>query len=206
VSDLIIDIETVAQDFGSFSESVQEYIRERCRDKRKKEDAEIDGKIAKFCALTPEFGKIVAVGLSHKDHNPIIMVNEEEERLLSFFWVMAPIIDRFITFNGWSFDLPYILKRSILTGVKSTTALPLKKYDIHRHFDVMQILANWGKSSFSLDIYSSVFLGKEQTGKGSDIAEWWEKKDYASIKKHCLKDIELTKGLYQKLAPYYLED
>ena len=69
-----------------------------------------------------EDGKIHYKGLSEKE-------------MLESFWRVAKRVDQFITFNGRNFDVPFLMMRSAMLGVKVTRNLMGYRYG-DEHIDL----------------------------------------------------------------------
>ena len=113
-----------------------------------------------------------------------------------------------ITWNGFSFDIPFILKRAMMlkidmamipVGLKDLT----RKYSHVPHCDMAMELSSWDKKIMSLDNAAKVILGERKidadfrmfpemikAGKGDEIVVY------------NLKDAELTMRLYQAAKDY----
>lgn len=138
------------------------------------------------------------------DAAEIELINKVLEKL-TFGATQSPVV---ITWNGFSFDMPFLYKRAALLNIPLPNSCPglqywQKKYSHIPHCDLERILSNWEPKKIKLDHAAAAFLGEKkldhdftkfieliQSGKGDEIGIY------------NLKDAELTFRLYEKLAPY----
>jgi predicted PolB exonuclease-like 3'-5' exonuclease len=117
--------------------------------------------------------------------------------------------NKIITWNGHSFDFPYLYKRAAILRIPIPRDCPglrywTKRYDSTVHCDLMQELSGWEKSeTISLDTAARMFLGKQKTKRDyATYCELIEKGEGEKIGIDNLCDTELTYELYQLLEPY----
>ena len=141
MSEIILDIETIPNP----ANSKEKLVIAEAKIERKKGDNKDKNK---FYALNPELGKIVCICLDI-DGKEYHFFSQDEGSILKDFWKMLEQNKdfRIVTFNGKQFDIPYIIKRSILNGVVASQILNTKKYEMYKHFDVFEVLTNF--SSFN---------------------------------------------------------
>jgi DNA polymerase elongation subunit (family B) len=222
---VVLDIEVVPREFQRESRKVQEYVWEKVAKGEEAliilqdylthpEDvkyAEIRARIERFMALKPEFGRIVCIGLGH-DAGMLLEkkaftaeCDEDEPRILGEFWEAMTHQQRdrrIVTFNGLAFDIPYILKRSLFTGVKPSTPLSLKRFALDSHYDVMQVLSNWDRfDAVRLDVIADLLgLEKHPPGMdGSQVYRLWKEHRFQEIETYCLNDVQLTYEIFLKV-------
>jgi len=65
-----------------------------------------------------------------------------EADLLNYFWRMARLSDRFVGFGSAGFDLPVILRRSWILGVKSVAQIDPDGQRKGNHHDLRLLLCN----------------------------------------------------------------
>lgn len=200
---VVLDIETVAQPLDSFPESCQDYIQERFKGQRK------DRTIEDMMCLDPDFGQIVTIQFFMFDNvEKTGGITLQEPDLLHDFWSFMggrsnsnPTI---VTFNGKSFDIPYILKRSAYLGVKPTINIPTKRYSTSPHFDIAEVLSGFDMSKMKkLGIYCDLFGIKHKIADANKVGEWFRNGEFDRITKHCREDVRATAELYEKIKDYY---
>lgn len=92
---------------------------------------------------------------------------------------------RVIGFNIHHFDLP-VLRPYISLNFKNLFTLDLME-DIERGLGFR----------VSLDNLAECSLGVRKSGDGLQALRWYKEGKIEEIKKYCLKDVEITKGLYE---------
>jgi DNA polymerase elongation subunit (family B) len=212
MSRIIFDIETVGKDFESLERPVQEYLLKYAETEDEKE--EIKDRLS-FYPLT---GEIVAIGLLDADTqrgmvffqnagDPLLPFEEDtvryetgtEKEILEKFWDVIKGYDQFVTFNGRSFDCPFILIRSSIYRIKPTRDLMPGRYsDIH--IDLLEQLTFYGASRrrFSLDMWCRAFGIKspKETGiTGDEVKELFKAGRYLEIARYCMGDLRATREL-----------
>jgi hypothetical protein len=164
------------------------------------------------CGLDPDLGRIVCGGymLEGTDIEPVVSLcrTEQEEAVwLRDVWARVVLTTgahrRLVSFNGLTFDLPFLMRRSLYLGV----VYPLLNLDRYRtpHLDLMQRLSfNGAIKAHSLAFYAKRFSlplePDEITGAdvpalvrdGSDEA-------WAKIARHCASDVLTTYLLASRL-------
>lgn len=205
MNEIVVDIETIP---GKLGPEATKIANERCARKRG------DNKdIYRYCSLRPEFGCIVAIGIggaANLYENGIGVITGDERKILSQFWGLMNALKDFkmVTFNGKSFDVPYIIKRSAFLGIPPSVRISTRRYDTQFHFDCLEVLTNYFQSDksdrFSLKDYCQMFgIENRDDTDGGDIYPLWLKGDIAAIEKHCASDVQATLALYQKIKGYY---
>lgn len=204
---MIVDIECVAIDAASdFLEPIDAPDHYKKPEAIAKYIAEATAKAVDRCALDPDLCRIVAIGHGEadgEDHCILIRDEEIERATLQAFW--KHVIDahgharRLISFNGFGYDLPVLMRRSQYLGV----AHPILSCDRYRseHIDLMQALSFRGAiKPHSLKFYASRFgMPVEDNVHGSEIAALVKKGDWGGVESHCRSDLKLTRFLAQKL-------
>src|SRR5436189_193261 len=149
MSQLIFDIETIGEDFDTLDETTQDVLT-RWLKNTSHTDTEYEAALKDLKAglgFSPLTGQIVAIGVidGQKDQGCIyfqapgekIADFEEnnikyrcmtEKEMLQKFWELASRYDEFVTFNGRSFDVPFLVVRSAVNKVKPTKDLLANRY------------------------------------------------------------------------------
>lgn len=113
-------------------------------------------------ALSPLTGMIASAAFYHP---------EKEDVVFGEFEIIEKVLHiirkghTLITFNGKSFDIPYVFKRGIILGIEGCTIPAMKrltdKYRAVHHLDVMEEFCNFGER-VSLDMCSRFILGEQK--------------------------------------------
>lgn len=132
----------------------------------------------------------------------------DEAAVLTAFWRAAARFDRVVTFNGRSFDVPFLYLRSAVLD------LPISRKDwlgyrfqSEPHCDLADQLTFYGVSGrdgaarrFNLDFYCRVFgieSPKRQGVTGMDVERMMAEGRYREIAEYCARDVEATAQLYR---------
>jgi len=230
---LVIDIETIGEDFESLDKATQENIT---RWIRRESGSEEEYKIAledlkNGLGFSPLTGEIVAIGLLdyHKNEGAVYYqapgqrnaeVKEDgisfkqmtEKDMLAKFWELAEHYQVFITFNGRAFDMPFIMIRSAVHGIRPTKDLMRGRYLYQNnpealHIDLAEQLSFYGatRRKGSLHLWSRAFgIPSPKAGgvTGDDVGPLFKKKKFLDIAKYNVRDIRATRDLYTKWESY----
>jgi predicted PolB exonuclease-like 3'-5' exonuclease len=126
-----------------------------------------------------------------------------EKEMLQKFWGLAAGVQQFIGHNIWGFDMPFILQRSMVNGVKP---LPInfRRYMKEPLYDTMLEWTFWNfdrEKNPRLDTLAKVFglpTSKDEMD-GSMVWPYFQKGRIDEICKYCMKDVELTRKVYYKM-------
>ena len=166
---------------------------------------------AKECALSPRLGRIVAVGVEEASVNARIVRVElgepNEGELIRYALEHAHDAIRkglLVTFNGLTFDLPFLHVRAAILGV----AIPyqpgvvLRRYVTQPHADLRAVLTNWDhKTTGTLHEWAHAFgIPVTDETSGADIGAMVEQGDVDGIRAHCASDLQLTAMLAERMA------
>jgi predicted PolB exonuclease-like 3'-5' exonuclease len=130
-----------------------------------------------------------------------------EAKLLRAIWEYLEAADTIITFNGHSFDIPLLMRRSWYNGVPPKKLMDLRKYHTGAHVDVRMVITNWDSyARGTLDLYAQLKLGTGKTDDmdGSQVQGLWDKSEYEKIHAYCKNDCKITWDLFQSLKGWYL--
>ncbi len=215
MNSLVFDIETLSFPLESFDEKQQDYLLRFAQN-----DAEREEAILKL-NLYPLTARIIAIGMLNPDTNhgkvlfqsdtkeqfdsddaTIEFISGSEESILKEFWDAIARFDQFITFNGRSFDCPFVMLRSAILGVKPSRNLMPYRYDTRIHCDLLEQLSFYGASKkFNLDFYCKQFgieSPKSHGITGLDMGSLFNEGRYREIAEYCIGDVRATAQLYQR--------
>ena len=161
---------------------------------------------AALCAST---GRVVAIGVSTFPENALSIIGTEnpadEARVISDFWhiVHKNPSSRLVGFNSNGFDLPFLMRRSMLLGIPFPHDIREGRYWSRRCIDLMEAwtLGIYGER-ISLDRLSKAFGLEGKNGHGADFCRLWEgtPQERAQARTYLLNDIALTVRLAVKLG------
>ncbi|MFH1691034.1 MAG: ribonuclease H-like domain-containing protein [Candidatus Omnitrophota bacterium] len=218
---VIFDIETVGLPFDSFDETTQEHLLKFAKTDEEEQvvrdsmsfypvtarivtiamlELETEKAFVYYLAPGEPLQKTVEAGAEYFSVN-------QEKQLLELFWARIAKYDQFVTFNGRSFDCPFIMIRSAINQLKASKNLMPDRYRSTAHIDLMEKLTFLGASrkKFSLHVWCSAFgikSPKEDGVAGGDVKGLFENKRYADIARYCLRDVVATRQLYRYWQEY----
>jgi len=223
---LIIDIETIGDDFEELASSQQEFLlrfaekelNEEVR-KQKIDDAK------RYLSLYPFTAKVVSIGLLRTDtEKTLVLFENEEDRqfesedgyvkyiglpekaILERFWEYVIKANKLISFNGLHFDFPFLILRSAMLKIKPSINLLSKNAQRNIHIDLLDELTLHGKlRKFNLDFYCKAFgiiSPKEHGITGMDVKELYRANKIDEIAIYCSKDVWATYELFKIWEKY----
>lgn len=230
---VVLDIETIGEDFDALDKATQENLT---RWIKRDSDSEEEYKIAledlkNGLGFSPLTGQIVAIGVldAHKNEGAVYYqapgqrnaeLKEDgitfkqmtEVEMIRQFWKLAEHYQVFITFNGRAFDMPFLMIRSAILGVRPTKDLMRGRYLYQNnpealHIDLAEQLSFYGatRRKGSLHLWSRAFgIPSPKSGgvTGDDVGPLFKKKKFLEIAKYNVGDIRATRELYFKWEEY----
>lgn len=176
-------------------------------------------------ALDPYFARVLVVSTAWRVDNDnsisalsFIAWPDKERWAFTEFWEHLHSFERFATFNGAGFDLPFLRVRSALHGLR-TPRIDTGRYSTidpaAEHLDVYRFLAEqapgYGPGSplgykQNLDFFARRLLGEEpawgETNK-SNLAVLFEQGRGGEVVASCEQDAILTLKLAEFIDTYY---
>jgi predicted PolB exonuclease-like 3'-5' exonuclease len=200
---LVIDIETAPRE--DVSKCITDYFESRRWKKKHGEtDEDLQERIISDKCILPLLAKTVCVVLRSGGFIEVITDQDSnEEKLLNDFWTLIHNTKvtyknlRFVTFNGLSFDFPFLEARSTMLNVEHFD-LPKRRFTFKEHFDVRMSLTNWN-SYFpgSLYVWASVAgIETDEKWKTEKIHELYANNDMPRIIEHCKECTRVIELLY----------
>ena len=226
---LVFDIETSALPLESFDEAQVEYLfrdagkipDEAARQTRRAE-------LQQQLNLYPFTAHIVCIAMLNAEtsRGQVLFTAEDFEadagesgpvefvpcvdeiEILTAFWDVAKHYESIATFNGRSFDVPFLYLRSALMNVPISRKEWLGyRYQTDPHCDLAEQLTFYGVSGrdgaarrFNLDFYCKAFgieSPKSHGVTGMDVNTLLAEGRYREIAEYCLRDVRATVTLYQ---------
>ena len=215
MSRIIFDIETLGFPLESFDQETQTYLLRFADNDEKIED------VKKNLNLHPLTAQILCIALFNPDtqkgkvffqsnkseeyfseDEKCHFVSGSEENILQRFWEVIPKYEQFITFNGRSFDCPFIMLRSAKLGVQTSRNLMPYRYDSEIHCDLLEQLTFYQVTRrFSLDFYCKSFGIESPKTKGItglDMRKLFDANRFRDIAEYCYGDVLATAELYSR--------
>ncbi len=228
MSALIFDIETIGENFDALDDTTQHSLT-RWVDRVAKNNEEKDIMIKDIkngLGFSPLTGEIVALGVydseklqgavyyqapGEKDSQEIeergckLKAMSEKETLIKF-WDLAQKYEEFVSFNGRSFDVPFMLIRSAIHQVKPTKDLMSNRYLGSqrygaKHIDLLDQLSFYGASQRkgNLHLFCRAFgiESPKEEFSGDQVGELFAQKKFLDIARYNVGDLVSTTKLYK---------
>jgi DNA polymerase elongation subunit (family B) len=175
---------------------------------REKDRAEWAVGLAKDAALSPRTGRVAAVGLVTGRGDDLSICTEDERLVLAHTVKAIREADVCVTWNGLTFDFPFLAVRAAILGVDLpgtfSFAPYLRRYVTRPHCDVRAILTQWdSRAKGTLGDWLTAFGLPPKTGHGSDVAALWAGGQFDAIRQYAADDAVRELALYRRVAPYY---
>lgn len=231
---LVFDIETIGENFDALDKVTQDaltrWLEREAYDKE--EYARLLQDVKDGLGFSPLTGEIVAVGVleigeerggvyyqvpnvpsARTEEDGIVFESMRNEAdILKKFWEIAKLYQVFVTFNGRSFDVPFLMVRSAVHGIRPTKNMMAGRYLYQQHADAIHIdlldqLSFQGavRRKGSLHLWSRAFGIKSPKSDGitgDDVGMLFKKKKYLEIAKYNVGDLRATKELYERWENY----
>ena len=215
MSHVILDIETLGFPVESFDEIQQKYLL-----KFAETEADRIETIQKL-NLYPTTAQIIAIGMLNPETNRAKILFQSDDKLdyysddelahfksgsekeiIEQFWSDIGHYDQFVTFNGRTFDCPFLMMRSAILQVLPTRNLMPYRYDASIHCDLLEQFTFYGAlRKFNLDFYCKSFgieSPKAHGVTGLDMKQLTEEKRFRDIAEYNLRDLHATAELFKR--------
>ncbi len=226
---LIFDIETVGADFNKLDKvtqrSLTRWIERTAGGDDDKYNAYLKD-VKEGLGFSPMTGEIVATGVFDTERNKGVVYfqapgTEEQEyrdgsftfkprtekEMLEDFWQGALRYQKFVSFNGRMFDVPWLMIRSAVHRIKPTRNLMSNRYLRYqtagvKHIDLQDQLSFYGavRRRGNLHLYCQTFGIKSPKGEGitgDDVGRLFKEKKYRKIAEYNSWDLIATWELYE---------
>ena len=226
---IVFDIETSALSEDHFDEAQLEYLfrpAEQMEDGTAKEDKReeiqrqfnlwpLTAQCVCIAMINPDSGRGKVLYLSDDFEAPAsfedrvdFMPFADESELLAEFWNLGKHFDRVITFNGRSFDVPFLYLRSAVLNVPISKRNWLGyRFATDPHCDLAEQFTFYNVSGrggagrrFNLDFYCKTFgipSPKAIGITGMDVNNLMRDGRHTDIAEYCIRDVDSTVQLYK---------
>lgn len=168
--------------------------------------------LVEMAALDPDYGRLLSIGFSTGDE-VTVMLNEavfpghdyampEEDMLERFWMVLQSCGGACVGYNILSFDLPYLMRRSMALGVKLPLVTMLAKFRTEPVTDLMAILYNWGGDRYKPLKTVAMLYGLENGADGIDGSQV-AGLDADTLIQYQISDVRLVMQLYRRMNGVY---
>lgn len=223
MSKVVFDIETVGIDFDKDLDDHQrdyliKYAKSEDEIKATKEGLglhPVTGFIVTIALYNPDSGKgrvYFHSGTNEKieyEEDGIFYKSGDEKEVLEWFWEDIRKCKKYITFNGRSFDIPFIRLRSAILGIKCSIELMTPRWNGTAHIDLLEELTFQGTTKrFTLDFYCKAFGIKSPKGSmsGYEVPKYFKEGKGLDIARYCVGDVIATGDLYKKWNQSFNKD
>ncbi len=190
---IIIDIETNSRSESELSGLIPEFEANKTFKDPEKIKLDLENKKQKWMedgALHAERGTVLCAGLLDSKSLKITILQGEEKDIINVIWLAYDdTTDCFVGHNIKGFDIPFLIRRSWILGIKLPLDLMKGRYLNERFLDTMDRWSCGTKDMISLDLLSKALGLKGKNGSGKDFAGQY-----------------LLGGEYKKRAIEYLEN
>lgn len=167
-------------------------------------------------ALHAEYGRVLSIGVIVEEDGHIIhrgvlgrekqnmRFHLDEARTLRSFWKLLKDFnvnrDLIIAHNGLCFDLPFLIKRSLINRIKPSVKLTFARYRTQPIYDTMQVWSNWNwKQYISLADLAEVLkvgVSKTEGMDGSKVYDQFCAGNHQKIAEYNLNDVMVLRAIY----------
>lgn len=196
---IFLDIETLPPDRETMEAPAN---LETCDDKdfRKLALKAEKGRILTIGVIIEENGEVTHQGLFGRDR-VTGMFHVDEARTLRCFWNLIGKVrennDLLIGHNILDFDLPFLIKRSIINRVKPPQ-ISFRRYQKNPIYDTMWEWSLWAHRISLNDVAEAIGVNSSKTGDidGSQIYDYYSAGRHEEIGLYCMRDVECTREVY----------
>ena len=153
-------------------------------------------------ALSALTGRVLAIGIRYSTGVEVIMQNDDDEaQILRDFWhdcLNFEFADLWVGHNIIGFDLPFLMRRSMLLGVPVPHVIRPMRYFDPRFIDTMEKWDLGTHERISLDTLSKALGVGAKSGSGKDFAKLWREDRDAALA-YLRHDLELTEKCALKM-------
>jgi predicted PolB exonuclease-like 3'-5' exonuclease len=217
---VVFDIETVSFPWLDLDPMLREKLV------RKAEDLDDYQRMKKGGALSPYTGKAVVIAMMNpetrkgivwyesagdrtsqpSDDGRFEFVGCDEASMLTEFWKKVERFDRFVSFNGRSFDGPFLSVRSAVHGIAPSKNLVGRRFEFAAAIDLMEVLTFQGAVSrdqtptlHAACIAFGIPSPKTEEVHGYTVDVFYRQGRLREIADYCRRDVEATAELFRRV-------
>ncbi|HEX8177777.1 MAG TPA: hypothetical protein VF543_22000 [Pyrinomonadaceae bacterium] len=217
---IFLDIETLPP-----AEEVQDALaHEICLAQAPKKELALTGELDELnvqqfreLALHGEHGRVLAIGMLVEEDSRVVhhgllgreratgKFHLDEVQTLKAFWHLVEGFnvnrDLFIGHNIMDFDLPFLIKRSVIHRVKPSITLSFRRYQRQPIFDTMWEWSCWRHriKLHDLAVALQINSSKQEGIDGSRIYDAFLNDRHSDIALYCMRDVECAREAYYRL-------
>lgn len=181
-----------------------EKAKKAVRERKEPTEEEVEETFQEFVLKTSfdgNFGRVVAVAYA-LDDGEVVALSGTETEILEAFWAAYAGATRMIGHNIRDFDLPFLVRRSRILGVKPSALPNLARYRHDQVYDTLHEWNLWSGKAGSLDVLARLLglpTSKDEMS-GADVWPYFQAGRIAEICEYCKKDVALTREVYKKMT------
>jgi len=220
---IVIDIETAGLPWEEWDEDTRAYLVRRSGPEADEEEVRdrlglsgLTGKVIAIGMMNPDTRKggvyyeVPGAGeaIEEREEEGIVYRAGSEAEILRMFWKDIEKYNVWVTYNGRTFDIPFLMQRSLIAGVKPSRNLDSARFRVKPHCDLMEILSFFGATRpYSLSFWCRT-LGiadpKADGVDGSEVGSLYDAGKYEDIARYCMRDVASTAELFLLVEERYL--
>jgi len=222
---LVFDIETIGEPWEDLDETTKKVLTRWIERSRfsKEEKEQLTHDLQTELGFSPLTGFLVAIGVydlerkqgavyysgaqngADERQGDFVLKQRNEREMLEDFWEGARSYDTFVTFNGRSFDVPFLLHRSVAQGVRPSVDLMSGRYLYQqkgvKHIDLLDQLTFYGamRRRPSLHLFCRAYgidSPKSAGVTGDDVSELYKTGRFLDLARYNTRDVVATTELY----------
>ena len=226
---IIFDIETVGESFDEMDETTKDIMLKWLKKESYSDEEyqrEVDA-VKDNLGFSPLTGQIVAIGVlevesekgavyyqnpdepeAEQEQDGVKLKAMSEKAMLDKFWEVASHAGECISFNGRAFDVPFILVRSAVHGIRAPINLMPPRYSSNaNHIDLLDQLTFFGsvRKKGNLHLWCRAFGIKSPKAdgiSGDDVGKLFQEKQFLKIAEYNVGDLRATRELYRYWNEY----
>ncbi len=229
---LVFDIETVGEDWDELDAATQASLT-RWIDRSSLSPSERQAKLVDLqssLGFSPFTGVVVSIALYDVERgqgavyyqaakaqpapaeDSFVYKIRSEGAMLEEFWEGAREYDRFVTFNGRQFDVPFLWHRSAMQGVRPSIDLMAQRYLRNHqtiyHVDLADQFSFYGAMTRRPNLHLvcrayGIDSPKGDGVSGDDVASLYQAGEFETIARYNARDVTATTELYQVWQQYF---
>lgn len=147
--------------------------------------------------------RVLCICVNEASSKDILTISgEDESKLLREFWELMDCADKDDQIVGYgidAFDIPFLIKRSIICKVPiSKKYKTLKIVDLRK--SVNSFFVSYNKfDKGKLSDWANVMGIPVKTEDGGHMPQFYADKNWKAIEEHCQEDVAITTKLYERL-------
>jgi 3'-5' exonuclease len=215
MSIITFDIETIPTQ-KKLNAAQEKFLERRITLEKEKQGHDLsENDVNTIMATHPYLGQIVCIGIFEESDQSTTSLVGPEESILKKFWsiIGKPQYQRgtFVHYNGMGFDVPFIVKRSMIHKIPVTNQqfLNMVKFRINPHYDVALMDTNWGSwgPMVKLDLITQMndIPSPKDKISGEHVFDYWKEGKIGDIAEYCLKDVMATYQVLQIQKNYIFD-